>query len=436
MSVENLSETEIKLLNTIRRFPHFSKSQLSVELGIPWSTVSNATKNLQEKRMLNDLISEEEDETSAYAKQYGAHITINSSYEYYVGISVGTSNLKLVILDFSFNVVKKSFFSDKPYFENFNYFCNLIENDLKFNQDLDNEYCEWCSITPDNIPDLRSIIKNITENINKLKSDTLKITKDFFKIVAICFTFPGLVDYKNQKIIDTTNNGNVGFIQCNVSSIISSIVNEQLQNNSIKVFVDHNVKSCAIAEQEAKFIKQGKNSDKNVIILYLGKGIGMGLILDRKLYRGNSNRAGQFGRRIITYRNDINGEYQERIKLEDAIRKDVFHCEDNFTKISAKDLRYKLSTKEYEKERILLTNILSDSLGNVIKDLGVEHIIFSGKFNQIFREIENDLRAKFDENEQYNLTLEGSSYGEYPAAVGAAMSCFNNIYSIPFEWDY
>lgn len=434
MPIEKLSDNEIKLLNTIRRFPHFSKSELSVELGIPWSTVSNAIKKLQEKNLLNDIIDEDEN-SSIYAKQYGAHITVNSSYEFYIGISVGTSNIKLIILDFAFNVVKKSFFDNKPYYKNFQSFCNLIENNLNFNQDLETEYCEWCSITPDDTTELRIIIKDTTEYINNLKSDTLQYNTDCFNIAAICFTFPGLVDYKSQKIIDTTNSGNVGFLQCDVSSIISSTVNEKLQKNNIKVFVDHNVKSCTVAEQEALFIKQGKYSDRNIIVLYLGKGIGIGMVLDRKLYRGNNNRAGQFGRRLINYKNTLD-EYKDHIPLEEAIRKDVFHHEDDFTKINAKKLRVMLTTKEYEKERILLVNILSDSLGNVIKDLGVEHIIFSGKFNQIFREIENDLRTKFEYNKQYNLILEGSSYGEYPAAVGAAMSCFNNIYSIPFEWDY
>ena len=97
-------------------------------------------------------------------------------------------------------------------------------------------------------------------------------------ILGIGITMPGFVDTKkgvNYTFLKTEGQTLVEYIQ---------------QNILIPVFLDNDSTAIALAEQ-----KFGVAADiKNVMVLNLGWGIGLGMILNGQIFRGNNGLAGEF----------------------------------------------------------------------------------------------------------------------------------------------
>ncbi len=97
-------------------------------------------------------------------------------------------------------------------------------------------------------------------------------------ILGIGITMPGFVDTKkgvNYTFLKTEGQTLVEYIQ---------------QNILIPVFLDNDSTAIALAEQ-----KFGVAANiKNVMVLNLGWGIGLGMILNGKIFRGNNGLAGEF----------------------------------------------------------------------------------------------------------------------------------------------
>ncbi|MVN20445.1 ROK family protein [Mucilaginibacter arboris] len=98
------------------------------------------------------------------------------------------------------------------------------------------------------------------------------------KIIGIGITMPGFVD--------TEKGVNYTYLKVAGQTLVEYIQ----QNISIPVFLDNDSTAIALAEQ--KFgVAAGI---KNVMVLNLGWGIGLGMILNDKIFRGNNGLAGEF----------------------------------------------------------------------------------------------------------------------------------------------
>jgi len=97
-------------------------------------------------------------------------------------------------------------------------------------------------------------------------------------IIGIGITMPGFVD--------TEKGINYSYLKVADQTLVEYIE----QNISVPVFLDNDSTAIALAEQ--KFgVAVGI---KNVMVLNLGWGIGLGMILNDKIFRGNNGLAGEF----------------------------------------------------------------------------------------------------------------------------------------------
>lgn len=408
------NKLEYTLINTIRRNPNLIKSVVASKLDTSWSTVSKVIKDLERQNILS-IQQNDVGERNSQKALYKAKVSINRNFEHYIGISVGSSNIKIVFMGFDFYLLKKQevFLTDNMLI----YFERMLSK-YQFICEESDEFCRWCAPTPNDIDTLTKTLMDICANICELKNTTK------FNVSAITFTLPGHIDFEQQKIIHAANLCNNNIRNSNLSRLITSTIINKLEKNKIAVFIDHNIKSSTIAEEEHLF----SSSDvlcKNMMVIYLGKGLGIGMVLNNRLYRGNQNLAGQLGH--ITLQNGR--------ELEEIIRNDIFSSRNegaDFASLSSIELKNILAKNIAKKNDLI--NLLADTIKNIVQILGIEDIVFSGKFDSIFEEIEMSLNNKFEELNFSGLHLTHSYYGEYSAAVGAAMSCFYNLYEIPFEW--
>ena len=405
---DGLSNISKKIICVLRQRRDLSKSKIANYLQLPWSTVATAINALEGTYIHKNTQS-----------SYGADIKLNQNFEYYCGISVGSSNIKIVLCDFNLQIPPKEAFAENDAFLNY---CSVLSDKLGFDSD-DSILCEWCKESPSKTEVIRTLIREITYEICNLKS--------IMNIVAICYTFPGYIDYDRQIIVNSFSNKNsTGFLNLTIDALLGSVVINELKKQNIIFFIDHNIKSCTIAEKEHLQNSNSSYNDENLLVLYLGQGISLGMVFNNQLYRGNNNRASEFGKTFV-YVNK-NGQEPMYKPLEDAIREDVFLS--NSLSVSAKDLCYFLRDSNHEENRKLLINILTQAIYNITNILGINKIIFSGKMHLIFKEVEWELISNLEEKNLTNLSLIKSGYKEYSAAAGAAISCYYRKYSCDFNW--
>jgi len=115
-----------------------------------------------------------------------------------------------------------------------------------------------------------------TEEIVTIIKNEIQKNENNFDVLA--FATAGAVNNENTKVISSTGN---------LPSDYKTIEFEKLSNK--KAFVENDANSAAWAEHK---IGSTKNYDYS-IMLTLGTGVGGGIILDNKLYKGKTGAAGE-----------------------------------------------------------------------------------------------------------------------------------------------
>lgn len=132
---------------------------------------------------------------------------------------------------------------------------------------------------------LESILCNLFNSIHKLLCD-----KKECKVIGIAVTAPGPLDYKNGVIISPPNFSGWSNIQ------IKFLLEREF---NLPVYLDNNANAFALAEKNYGDAKQYTN----FIYLTVDEGIGAGVVIDDRIYRGN----GGFGNEIGHITINMNG---------------------------------------------------------------------------------------------------------------------------------
>ncbi len=163
---------------------------------------------------------------------------------YVVGVDVGGTNIKMGIVHPKGQVITRSSFATKPFASSREELISAISRE----------------------------IEDIVARAGLTKKD----------IAGVGIGLPGLVDHEKGIVRFLPNIP--GWRQVRLKAI--------LQNKlKLPVYIDNDVKLITLAEWK---FGAGRGAS-NLICLTLGTGVGSGLILDNKLYRGDGNAAGELG---------------------------------------------------------------------------------------------------------------------------------------------
>jgi len=127
----------------------------------------------------------------------------------------------------------------------------------------------------------REIDLNSKEAYHNLKSfiSEVLLSSDHANIYGIGVTMPGFVDSHSGKNNSYPANSPWYDLKANLESAFN-----------FPVFVENDSSAIAIAEHRFGVA----NQSKNVMVVNLNWGVGLGMILDNELYRGHSGYAGEF----------------------------------------------------------------------------------------------------------------------------------------------
>lgn len=170
--------------------------------------------------------------------------TLIPDYQYVIGLDINIHNLSLAIFN--------------------------LNNEIIFRKDISPFELK----NSDNYADDLIDIIRVSLNENEI---------NFEKVLAIALSLPGLVDAKKGKSITHLSKYEKG---------VTSYMESKLE---IPVLLENDCKMMAMGE---KSFGKAKNKN-NILCLKVGSGIGLGIIMDGKIYRGADGYAGEFGHILI-----------------------------------------------------------------------------------------------------------------------------------------
>ncbi|MEA3288245.1 MAG: ROK family transcriptional regulator [Candidatus Marinimicrobia bacterium] len=137
-----------------------------------------------------------------------------------------------------------------------------------------------------------AILKRIIRNIEKMINDEEKMQS----ILGVGIALPGLMDYENGSILSSHS------LKVWEGYPIKKFLEDALDT---KVYIENDVKAITLGEYH-----WGAGQDaRNVVYIWLGEGIGAGIIINGDIYRGITSSAGEVGYTEISARGINRGRF-------------------------------------------------------------------------------------------------------------------------------
>jgi len=239
MGIRNINKGLV--LRTIEKNGSISRADVGKIVGLTPPTISAIVKDLIER----DIVQEIGKGDSSGGKK-PILLEINSKAAYMIAVDLGGENgIRVALMDLSYNIVNEKF---GPKIESLN--SQKIKNSLSV------------------------ILKDFIKENN--------ISKE--KILGICIGVPGIIDYKLKKVTAAP---------CLDWEI--SLDDLNLREIGIPTTIENDVNLMALGEKTKGIAQKIKN------FVFVGErtGIGAGIIINRNLYKGANNAAGEVGYLLI-----------------------------------------------------------------------------------------------------------------------------------------
>ena len=257
----------------------------------------------------------------------------------------------------------------------------------------------------------KKLIEAVEENIQKLISDINKS-----KILGIGIGVTGPLNEKRNLMLNPPNQKYLKL--CPLAKIIE---NDLRKNFKLKTIMDNDVNCFTLGEA---LLGAGKEV-KTVFGVTLGTGVGGGIVINKKLYRGNFGSAGEVGHMTIKYDGhkcscgNI-GCFEEYSSGRFFKRKGVDPKE--LAKIARNGDEKALEVfKEYGK-------YLGIGLSNTINLLDPEMIVLGGGIanthSLFIKETKKEMKQRITSPiARKNLKIKKTRLGGLATAIGAALLC-------------
>ena len=379
------------VLNIIREQQPISRSKITKIIGLNKGTISRIVKTL----LQDNFIYEE----SCNDKNVGRRpilLSLKKAVHFVGAISINSDTTRIAVFDIDVSVIK------------------TIQ--MKTDINIPGDYFESCA-----------------QKLRELQQ-TLKIPK--FEGIGV--SLPAITDSNRGKIIISRN--------LKIDNIyLGKYFQKYFPNVNIKF--ENNANAAALAEMWFGVAKTYNIDD--FVFLCVGIGIGTGIIINKRLWRGDFYSAGEFGRMITCYSMDPN-RYEESINLEGIAsdpatieRYGILPKEEQYDTIESKMSVIIQKAKKNDASAIKVLKEKGQYIGigvtNIIQTIDPKAVIVGGKIVEVWDIVYPEIlkiveKYIYQFRERGNVIFPTYNNGELnPALVGAAtlpiMDLFAN-YSI------
>ncbi|MCR1834816.1 ROK family transcriptional regulator [Oceanobacillus caeni] len=377
--VKQINKTIV--FNTIKDKGPVSRAQISKDTGLNKATVSTMVSELLKESFVNEIGS---GQSSGGRKPVMLYFNQHAGYS--IGIDLGVNYILGILTNFNGDIIEKNMKT-----------LNTLEID--------------------------EIINQIFLSIESLMK---KAPESPYGIIGIGIGVPGQVD-QHERILFAPN--------LNWKNIdLKKIVEDRF---SIPTSIENEANAGATGEQ---LYGAGKDIT-NQIYVSIGIGIGTGIIINNRLYRGSSGISGEMGHFTI----DTNGikcscgnrGCWELYASESALFK-IAEKQDLASKNVEIDLDFLLTEAQKGNPKVLqLLNTLGENIGfgiiNIINTFNPEVIIIGNRMAQFENWIMNPIKRVLEERLSFyhksNTAIRFSILGNYSTALGANSFAITNFLS-------
>lgn len=417
-----LLQSQNHLINLIRCNPQISKTELSNKLKLSWPTISTNVGNLKEHSI---LLPEE-------------GIQVNPNAAHMLGLSVGAAQIKFCIVGLDFSPIQHTIFLqllDK---------LNLFKEARKFMSEQGKEITNYVYFrTPNTLTALQNLLDSIIEEICKIIDNQ----QDFsLNLISFGITFTGAIDNINQRIIKSHNLEILSGKALN--HILSPKRMDYFERKQINIYMDNNSTSAVVAEKYNLYAPDNSNykyKDKeNLMSIYLGTGIGAGLVFNNKLYRGCTNFVGEIGHIVVPRFPGLKADLLEPSCscgssecLDFRIRNDVFGMtKEEFSNMDSEQIDKFFS--KYPEKLEIFAYYLGYAVNLLNNILNLDMIIFTGKFRKVIDRLWLLLAQQINDNSLFYIAnecqLTVSNLGSTSPAIGVAICAYFDKIKTDIEW--
>lgn len=294
------------VFNYLREKGPISRSKISKDLGLSAPAVSRAVSFLEKKGYI-----QEAGQLKTTVGKRPMLLLVNNE-GYVIGVDVGKRRIKVAFTNFYGDII----------FENSGFITpsNILVDDKKF------------------VKDLTALIKRIIKEAEE---------KDIVKpkmLRAICFAVSAPVSMQTKKIVNIPLYGN--YTKIDYKEVFG-------KKFKVPIYIENDVNCSAYGEKT--FIKDKQITD--IVFIEISRGIGSGILINNKIFRGSHGTSGEIGNSII---NTINLDFKIQNKgflekfasvegIEKAAKKAISEgsesillqmVEGDIDKIEAKDVCY------------------------------------------------------------------------------------------------
>jgi glucokinase-like ROK family protein len=384
------------VLNTIRQHTPLSRAEVAKFTGLNRSTVSQIINALLERKLVQETILQ-----SDRVGRPGLLLELNPSGGFAIGIEIGVDFISLVVTDFLANVL-------------------------------------WRKRM---ISDVRDSIDGILDHAYKMTEEGLE--KGYalnLTPLGIGLGLPGLVDLRHGELKYAPN---LGWSNVPVSKLWS-------QRFNLPIFVDNEAKAAALGE----FYFGTTRGENNFIFLNAGVGLGAGIMIDGKLFRGSHGFASEVGHIIMDPQGELcgcgrKGCWETQVgpravirrfkeKLRQGVPSTVLHAADN----DLENIMFETianAALQGDSAALIAMQEVGESLGfgiaNLVNIFNPQMVILGGELNYASEILLPVVRKVVMNNalklENQDLKVEASAHGRDACVMGAIALVLDDILHEP-----
>ena len=320
-----------------------SRSLLSKELDISFPSVSYITSKLIKDGFILELDKEKIEKRASVGRK-PIPIKLNSKYGLTVSVQIGYEIAQIAAVEVSGNVVSKRHI--------------VFPRNTNFN--------------------------DLFEKLLQAIYETLKSHADYKNILAIVVSIPAPIDYKKQEIIYSR------FYRWRNIKLPSSLT---VRENNVKILWENDANLLTYGA--SKFLGM-----QNLVGFYLGFGIGAGIVIGGKVYRGSQGLAGEIGQLVLINKNSKIHfeEYATEkafIKMEEELGE---YCEKDFEMpILLEKLEAKSAIPSLKKKMEKASQDVAVHLASIVMALDPKKVVLGGEVISYFPSFAHLLIKKMSE---------------------------------------
>lgn len=234
--------------------------------------------------------------------------TICNDCAYFLGISIGSSNIRLVLLGLDFKPISRSRLEEYSFLKGIKEipgFCVQESDGESFAFKPVNNWCSNANEAPQ--AEFRSIQETVGTAVSlflKQAEAARNGTGPAFPLAGIGFGVTGPVDYAEKRWISAPRMKSVRDI-----SLRDLLRHENMKKiNEMEIFlaIDNNAKTSIVSEYQYLEEENGGAYSEDLALIYIGSGVGASAVINRRLLRGRSNTSGELGQ-IYLPRSEVAG---------------------------------------------------------------------------------------------------------------------------------